>query len=84
MIECLMELDHDILLSYISLKLDPVGKEIFPFPSDLHPITIALTVASGSGNVPSRNRDTGTETLPYRYQLTKLVNFCRHWSFSIL
>ena len=39
----------DIPLSDISLKLDHVGGEAFPFPSDLHPITIALT---GSGNVP--------------------------------
>ena len=66
----------DIPLSDISLKLDHVGGEAFPFPSDLHPITIALT---GSGNVPGGNTDTDTETVSYSYQLT---NFS-HQSFSI-
>ena len=54
----------DIPLSYIGLKLEHVGGEAFPFSNDPHPITIALTVASGSGHVPGRNRDTDTETVP--------------------
>jgi len=76
----------DIPLSYIGRKLDHVIQRSWPFPRGLHPIIIALTVASGSGNISGRNTDTDTDTdtdtVPYGYQLTKFVKFSHH-SFSI-